>query len=182
MRGGCWRCSARTTCGRAGAKGVGERAVMIQHAARNSLIPTLTVIGLSFWRAPVGRGGHRERLLLARAWALCVSQRNLARLSSHHGRWYRRGDRLCPGEPRGRPRLRVCSIPVSGWGIEIATLRQAPFRPCPRCTGRVAEARATARVAPVASDDRRRALIVFWLLARCWRRCLRRTRRWSRTS
>jgi peptide/nickel transport system permease protein len=30
------------------AKGVGERGVMIQHAARNSLIPTLTVIGLSF--------------------------------------------------------------------------------------------------------------------------------------
>ena len=30
------------------AKGVDERAVMIQHAARNSLIPTLTVIGLSF--------------------------------------------------------------------------------------------------------------------------------------
>jgi peptide/nickel transport system permease protein len=30
------------------AKGVDERAVMIRHAARNSLIPTLTVIGLSF--------------------------------------------------------------------------------------------------------------------------------------
>lgn len=30
------------------AKGVGERTVMVQHAARNSLIPTLTVIGLSF--------------------------------------------------------------------------------------------------------------------------------------
>jgi peptide/nickel transport system permease protein len=30
------------------AKGVSERAVMIGHAARNSLIPTLTVIGLSF--------------------------------------------------------------------------------------------------------------------------------------
>jgi peptide/nickel transport system permease protein len=30
------------------AKGVGERGVMIHHAARNSLIPTLTVIGLSF--------------------------------------------------------------------------------------------------------------------------------------
>ncbi len=30
------------------AKGVGEGGVMIQHAARNSLIPTLTVIGLSF--------------------------------------------------------------------------------------------------------------------------------------
>jgi peptide/nickel transport system permease protein len=30
------------------AKGVAERAVMMRHAARNSLIPTLTVIGLSF--------------------------------------------------------------------------------------------------------------------------------------
>jgi peptide/nickel transport system permease protein len=30
------------------AKGATERAVMVQHAARNSLIPTLTVIGLSF--------------------------------------------------------------------------------------------------------------------------------------
>ena len=30
------------------AKGVTERAVMVHHAARNSLIPTLTVIGLSF--------------------------------------------------------------------------------------------------------------------------------------
>jgi peptide/nickel transport system permease protein len=30
------------------AKGVSERVVMVQHAARNSLIPTVTVIGLSF--------------------------------------------------------------------------------------------------------------------------------------
>jgi peptide/nickel transport system permease protein len=30
------------------AKGATERSVMVQHAARNSLIPTLTVIGLSF--------------------------------------------------------------------------------------------------------------------------------------
>ncbi|HET7093142.1 MAG TPA: ABC transporter permease [Thermomicrobiales bacterium] len=30
------------------AKGVGERAVILRHAARNSVIPTLTIIGLSF--------------------------------------------------------------------------------------------------------------------------------------
>ncbi|HEU0114682.1 MAG TPA: ABC transporter permease [Thermomicrobiales bacterium] len=30
------------------AKGVGERAVIVRHAARNSVIPTLTIIGLSF--------------------------------------------------------------------------------------------------------------------------------------
>ncbi|HEX5498406.1 MAG TPA: ABC transporter permease, partial [Thermomicrobiales bacterium] len=30
------------------AKGVGERSVILRHAARNSVIPTLTIIGLSF--------------------------------------------------------------------------------------------------------------------------------------
>ena len=48
MRGGMLEVLGEDYVRTARAKGVGERAVMIQHAARNSLIPTLTVIGLSF--------------------------------------------------------------------------------------------------------------------------------------
>jgi peptide/nickel transport system permease protein len=48
MRGGMLEVLGEDFVRTARAKGVGERAVMIQHAARNSLIPTLTVIGLSF--------------------------------------------------------------------------------------------------------------------------------------
>lgn len=48
MRGGMLEVLGEDYVRTARAKGVGERAVMIRHAARNSLIPTLTVIGLSF--------------------------------------------------------------------------------------------------------------------------------------
>jgi peptide/nickel transport system permease protein len=48
MRGGMLEVLGEDYVRTARAKGVGERAVMIQHAARTSLIPTLTVIGLSF--------------------------------------------------------------------------------------------------------------------------------------
>ncbi len=48
MRGGMLEVLSEDYVRTARAKGVGERAVMIRHAARNSLIPTLTVIGLSF--------------------------------------------------------------------------------------------------------------------------------------
>jgi peptide/nickel transport system permease protein len=48
MRGGMLEVLGEDYVRTARAKGVGERSVMIQHAARNSLIPTLTVIGLSF--------------------------------------------------------------------------------------------------------------------------------------
>jgi peptide/nickel transport system permease protein len=48
MRGGLLEVLGEDYVRTARAKGVGERSVMIQHAARNSLIPTLTVIGLSF--------------------------------------------------------------------------------------------------------------------------------------
>jgi peptide/nickel transport system permease protein len=48
MRGGMLEVLGEDYVRTARAKGVGERTVMIQHAARNSLIPTLTVIGLSF--------------------------------------------------------------------------------------------------------------------------------------
>jgi peptide/nickel transport system permease protein len=48
MRGGMLEVLGEDYVRTARAKGASERAVMIQHAARNSLIPTLTVIGLSF--------------------------------------------------------------------------------------------------------------------------------------
>jgi peptide/nickel transport system permease protein len=48
MRGGMLEVLGEDYVRTARAKGVGERSVMIQHASRNSLIPTLTVIGLSF--------------------------------------------------------------------------------------------------------------------------------------
>lgn len=48
MRGGMLEVLSEDYVRTARAKGVGERSVMVQHAARNSLIPTLTVIGLSF--------------------------------------------------------------------------------------------------------------------------------------
>jgi peptide/nickel transport system permease protein len=48
MRGGMLEVLGEDYVRTARAKGTSERTVMIQHAARNSLIPTLTVIGLSF--------------------------------------------------------------------------------------------------------------------------------------
>jgi peptide/nickel transport system permease protein len=48
MRGGMLEVLGEDYVRTARAKGTSERSVMIQHAARNSLIPTLTVIGLSF--------------------------------------------------------------------------------------------------------------------------------------
>jgi peptide/nickel transport system permease protein len=48
MRGGMLEVLGEDYVRTARAKGASERTVMIQHAARNSLIPTLTVIGLSF--------------------------------------------------------------------------------------------------------------------------------------
>ncbi len=48
MRGGMLEVLDEDYVRTARAKGVSERAVMMRHAARNSLIPTLTVIGLSF--------------------------------------------------------------------------------------------------------------------------------------
>src|SRR5215217_3593754 len=60
----------------------------------------------------------------------------------------------------------VCSIPVSGWGIEIATLRQLPIQALSRDAQRSSQKRALPRAlrqSPVAIVAV--LIIVFWLLA-----------------
>ena len=48
------------------AKGLGERSVVVGHALRNALIPTVTVLGLTDRRTARRRGSDRDDLLLAR--------------------------------------------------------------------------------------------------------------------
>ena len=44
------------------AKGLAERAVVYKHALKNAIIPTLTVIGITFAHPGRGRGGDRDRV------------------------------------------------------------------------------------------------------------------------
>ena len=48
------------------AKGLGESATVLRHGLRNALIPITTVLGTADRRAAGGRGGHRDRVRLAR--------------------------------------------------------------------------------------------------------------------
>ena len=44
------------------AKGLRERSVILRHAARNALLPVVTIIGLPARRPAVGRGPDRDDL------------------------------------------------------------------------------------------------------------------------
>ena len=89
------------------AKGLAEGAVTLRHAARNALIPVVTVIGAELRPAPVGGRHHRECLRVARARSLRLSHRDVARLPGDHGCRDRRRHDLRARQSSRRRRLRA---------------------------------------------------------------------------
>jgi peptide/nickel transport system permease protein len=100
------------------AKGLAEGAVTLRHAARNALIPVVTV---------VGRRHHRERVLVAGARPLRLPDGDVPRLPGDHGRRHRRGHRLRCRQPPGGRRVRAHRPPHPGGAMKTSPLTGAAF-------------------------------------------------------
>ena len=134
------------------AKGVDERAVMIQHAARNSLIPTLTVIGLSFGGLLSGAVVTESVFSWPGLGLYAFRSATSLDFPAIMGVGIVVATVYVLVNLAGRPRLRVARSRVSGWGTEIATLRQVPVQALTRDARR---SRVTRRAAARACGSRR---------------------------
>ena len=100
------------------AKGLGERAVIYKHAFKNALIPTMTIIGISFAILISGRGGGRDRVQHPRPRPADHLGGAAPRLPGHPGRRAVHRRRVHADQPARRsvlPDLRSArAVPVSG--------------------------------------------------------------------
>jgi hypothetical protein len=103
------------------AKGASEPRVLVNHALRNALIPTLTIVGFSF--AYLISAVVRDHLLLAGHGILRRRRRAQSRLSRDHRRHHCRRHGVTADEPADRHRLRVCR---SAHPIQVRVRRSWP--------------------------------------------------------
>ena len=88
------------------AKGAGELRVLFNHALRNALMPTLTVIGFSFAYLITGAVLTETIFSWPGIGSYAVDSARVPRLSRDHGRHHRR--RRCLPADQSRDRHRLC--------------------------------------------------------------------------